>query len=186
MNTHANSRLWTGLLLTWLVVLAGTLAWGQGTTDMDIDYGAMLRALKPTMTFEVTEENINAYLQSRPAELQIPEGFEEPRVALTHGVFEISARKELVLFSTRVRVGLVPDVVRGRLRLKVSRISAGPIPLPSNFHLGIAQTIEDVVNRILERNEMQLVCAVVEDRLVRVSAKIMPPTPPPAELEAAP
>jgi len=164
----------------------GATAWGQGTTDMDIDYGAMLRALKPTMTFEVTEENINAYLATRPAELHIPEGFEDPRVALTEGVFEISARKELVLFSTRVRVGLVPEARRGRLHLRVARVSAGPIPLPASFHLGIAHTIEDVVNSILERNEMQLVAATVADKAVRVCAKPLLTSPPPAGLEAAP
>ena len=172
-----------GLLLCALA--AGTQTWGQDANEMAIDYSAMLRALKPTMTFEVTEENINAYLKTRPAELGIPEGFENPRVALTRGIFEISARKDLLFLSTRVRVGMTPAVVRGRLRLKVARVHAGPIPLPSSFHLGVAGTIEGIVNLILEHNEMQLESVVVERSVVRVTARTMPPTPPPG-LETAP
>ena len=129
---------------------------------MPIDYDALMRALRPTMTFEVSQENINAYLNTQPAELRIPEGFEDPRVALTDGIFEISARKDLFFVSTRVRVGLAPKVVRGRLHLKVARIHAGPIPLPPNFHLGIAQTIEGFVNELLGRNEMELVAVAVD------------------------
>ena len=106
-------------------------------------------------------------------------------MALTDGIFEISARKDLFFVSTRVRVGLAPKVVRGRLHLKVARIHAGPIPLPPNFHLGIAQTIEGFVNELLGRNEMELVAVAVERGVVRVTAKVMPQTPP-AGLEAAP
>jgi len=167
------------------VLAAGTLAWGQDANEMPIDYAAMLRALKPTMTFEVTEANMNAYLKTRPAELQIPEGFEEPRVALTNGIFEISARKDLLFISTRVRVGLAPQVVRGRLRLRVARIHAGPIPLPSGFHLGVAEAIEGFVNAILERNEMELECVTVARAVVRVTAKTVP-QPTPVGLETAP
>jgi len=168
-----------------VLLAAGTMTWGQEASAMPTDYSAMMRALQPTMTFEVTEENMNAYLKTRPAELNMPEGFEEPRVALAAGVFEVSARKDLVLLHTRVRVGLVPQVVRGRLRLKVGRIHAGPIPLPTSFHMGVADTIEGFINAILDRNEMQLVSVVVEKRIVRVTAKMTPPCPP-AGLETAP
>jgi uncharacterized protein YpmS len=175
-----------GLALLLCVLAAGRPTWGQGATEMPIDYAAMLRALQPTLTFEVTEANLNAYLQTRPAEVQIPEGFEEPRIALTDGVFEISARKDLLFMCTRVRVGLVPEVVRGRLHLKVGRIHAGPVPLPPSFHMGVADTIEGFINAILARNEMQLVAVTVQRDLVRVTAKVTPPAPPPAGLETAP
>ncbi len=171
------------VLLALLAV--ATMTWGKDADETELDYGAMLRALRPTMTFEVTEANMNAYLKTRPAGLSIPAGFEEPRVALTDGVFEVSARKSLLFIATRVRVGLAPEAVRGRLHLKVVRVSAGPIPLPSDFHMGVADAIEESVNAILERNEMQLIAVAVEGDALRVSAKAMPPAPPPAELEEA-
>ena len=142
---------------------------------MQAQYARMLRALKPTMIFEVAEPDINAYLATRPQELAIPEGFEDPKVTLRQGLLEVSARKELVFISTRVRVGLVPQVVRGRLRLKVRSIHAGPIPLPSNFHAGISETIEGIINQILDRNELDLLRVEIVPPMVRVTAKVMTP-----------
>lgn len=163
-------------LICFLIVLASAgVGQGQETDEMQAQYARMLRALKPTMIFEVAEQDINAYLATRPEELAIPEGFEDPKVTLRQGLLEISARKELVFISTRVRVGLSPQVVRGRLRLKVRSVHAGPIPLPSNFHAGISETIEGIINQILDRNELDLLRVEIVPPMVRVTAKVMTP-----------
>jgi hypothetical protein len=122
------------------------------------------------MTFEVTEDNLNAYLRAHPEDFAIPDGFDAPRVGFGNGCVEVSALTKLLWVTTRVRVTMAPEVVRGRLRLRVREIHAGPIPLPSSFHRGAADTIAGVVNGILDRNEMQLLSMQVERGLIRATA----------------
>lgn len=139
----------------------------------EIDYSQMLRELKPTLIIEISEHNLNSYLQRHAAELKIPEGFHEPRVTLRPGIIELSVRKRLLLFSARVYLELVPSVVMGRLCLKEGRIRAGAIPVPFGLHLGVAEKIEGFVNTILIHNETQLDDIDVERKLLRAKARVM-------------
>lgn len=171
------------LLPCLLIVSLGSLL----MTSVDADtpaapaYGDLLRELKPRMTFEVTEPNMNAYLAAHLAEFAIPEGFTSPYVAFGAGLVEVSALTRVIFVPTRVRVGMRPQVVRGRLRLRVERIHAGPLPLPSSFHRGTADTIARVVNEILDRNEVQLLAVEAVRGLIRVTAQAGPVPPCPQE-----
>lgn len=149
---------------------------------MQPDYQRLLRALKPTMTVEVAEQDVNDYLATRPPELKIPDGFKSPRVAMRPGRLELSALKDMLFMSTRVRVSLSPQVVEGRLRLKVQEIHAGAIPLPSNFHSGFGRDIEKAVNQFLEGNNLQLIAVDVAPKILRITAR--PAAEPAAPAEA--
>ncbi len=140
------------------------------------DYTAILRALKPKMIIEITEANLNEYLRTEPEELTMPEGFENPYVALSDGNVEVSAVTKMLLVPTRVRVSMVPEVVAGRLQMRVRRLHAGPIRLPSRFHRGVGDTIARMVNDILDHNELQLTRVEVRRGLIRVTAEVQKPT----------
>lgn len=138
------------------------------------DYGQLLNELKPRMMFEVTEQNLASYLGNHPELFALPEGFEAPRVAFLDGFIEVSALTKLLFVPTRVRVSMAPEVVRGRLHLKVHAIHAGAIPLPSSFHRGTADTIAGVINEILDRNQVQLISVCSVRGLIRIFAQAGP------------
>lgn len=158
------------------------------TADPPIDYSQLLQELKPRMMFEFTEANLTAYLTNHPDLYAMPDGFTAPHIAFGEGLVEVSALTKLLFVPTRVRVSMVPEVAHGRLRLKVARIHAGPIRLPSSFHRGAADTIAGVVNDFLDHNHVQLlgVCAAIG--LIRVTAQAGQPTrsEPPAVDAASP
>ncbi len=167
----------SGGLILFLAIAIGEIICCQAqskTPDypLEIDYSQMLRELKPTLIIEVSEKNLNSYLQHHTAELKIPEGFHEPRVTLRPGVIELSVRKRLLLFSARVYLELIPSVVQGRLCLKEGRIRAGAIPVPFGLHLSVAEKIEGFVNTILAHNETQLDHVEVERKLLRAKARV--------------
>ncbi|MEN6548715.1 MAG: hypothetical protein ABFE07_21920 [Armatimonadia bacterium] len=145
----------------------------QGQTEQGaagVDYARLLSELKPKMTFEFLQDNLNAYLRAHPDEFAIPEGFESPHIAFFTNVIEVSARTKILFVPARVRVGMTPEVHEGRLRLKVTSIKAGKIPVPPSFHHGTAETIARVVNEFLERNQVQLQCVAVRRGAIMVSA----------------
>jgi uncharacterized protein YpmS len=180
MNTLSPLRRCMRLGMTALALLVGPASLVGAQTPEPApqpDYARMLRELKPTMVFEVTEANLNTYLMTHPEDFAIPDGFDAPRVEFGANEVEVSALKRVLLVTVRVRVAMVPEIMRGRLRLKVSRVSAGPIPLPSNFHAGVADTIERIVNQILEHNNVQLTRVEIVRGLVRVTAQVRPSVP---------
>lgn len=138
------------------------------------DYSQLLSELRPRMMFEVTEQNLGSYLARHPELFALPEGFEAPHVAFLDGFIEVSALTRLLFLPTRVRVSMEPEVVRGRLHLKVHAIHAGPIPLPASFHRGTADAIAGVINEILDRNEVQLVSVCSVRGLIRIFAQAGP------------
>lgn len=172
------------LVLHLLIVLLGSTlmipAEGETPPPPAPSYGDLLRELKPRMVFEVTEPNMNAYLGAHVKDFAIPEGFTSPYVAFGSGLIEVSALTRVLFVPTRVRVSMRPQVVRGRLHLRVDRIHAGPLPLPSSFHHGTAETIAGVINEILDRNEVQLLAVEASRGLIRVTAQAgpVPPCPP--------
>lgn len=138
------------------------------------DYSQLLSELKPRMMFEVTEQNLASYLGNHPELFALPEGFEAPRVTFLDGFVEVGALTTLLFIPTRVRVTMEPEVVRGRLHLKVHAIHAGAIPLPASFHRGTADTIARVINEILDRNEVQLISVCSVRGLIRIFAQAGP------------
>lgn len=142
------------------------------------DYSQLLRELKPRMMFEVTEQNLGSYLANHPELFAMPEGFEAPQVVFLDGLIEVSALTRLLFVPARVRVSMQPEVVRGRLHLKVHAIHAGPIPIPASFHRGTSDTIARLINEILDRNEVQLVSVCSVRGLIRIFAQAGPAAAP--------
>jgi hypothetical protein len=142
-----------------------------------IDYAQLLRELQPRMMFEFSETNLNAYLTNHPDLYELPEGFTAGHIAFGEGLIEVSALTKLLFVPTRVRVSMEPEVMHGRLRLRVHTIHAGPLRLPSSFHHGAADTIAGVVNDFLDHNNVQLISVCAALGLIRISAQAAPTTP---------
>jgi hypothetical protein len=62
-------------------------------------------------------------------------------------------------------------VAHGRLHLEVQRVRAGPLPLPTSFLHGVADTISRAVNDIVKRNEVDLLCVTSVKSLIRITAQ---------------
>lgn len=154
------------------------LAWSAGSAGAEGDPNRLFRALRPKLIIEIGEPEINACLRDYPDDFAIPEGFTEPRIAFSEGLVEVSALTQLFFVTTRVRVGMQPEIVNGKLRLVVRKIKAGPVPLPSSFHRGVADSIAEVINRVLANNDVELRDVVAGEGVVRVSAWLNPPRPP--------
>ncbi|MGE5530802.1 MAG: hypothetical protein ACM3VW_01625 [Bacteroidota bacterium] len=146
-------------------------------------YTELLQELQPRMMIEVTEENLNNYLRNHPELYDMPEGFTAPYVSFADGAIEVSALAKVLFVSTRVRVSMIPEVSHGRLRLRVHRIHAGPIPLPASFHHGAADTIAGVVNEFLTQNHVQLVSVCAAPKVIRVTGQGAPTEEPAAEAQ---
>jgi len=182
MMTPVNKLLMLTLAATVLTgLVTGTTLAQTGQREEMVDYSRLLRELKPKMTFEFLQDNLNSYLRAHPEEFAIPEGFESPHIAFFPNVIEVSARTKILFVPARVRVGMTPEVRNGRLRLKVTSIKAGKVPVPPTFHRGTADTIARVVNDFLDRNQVQLQCVEVRRGVIVVSAaggeQVAPPQP---------
>lgn len=168
-------------MLFFLAGLTGATGEAQtAATGEEVDYGRLLRELKPRMVIEFQQDHLNAYLRAHPEEFAIPEGFESPYVGFYTNIIEVSARTKVLFIPTRVRVGMTPEVHQGRLRLKVANIKAGKIPLPASFHSGTADTIARIVNGVLERNEVELQAVAVRRGVIAITAAVGQTTCPPA------
>ena len=182
-----NAQKWTVAMMSVLVILsliAGSVLMTSCEAQTEASkpsYQQLLQELQPRMMIEVTEENLNKYLRNHPELFDMPEGFTAPYVSFGDGVIEVSALAKVLFVSTRVRVSMLPQVTRGRLRLKVHRIHAGPIPLPSSFHHGAADTIAGIVNEFLTQNDVQLISVCAAPKVIRVTGQGTPAEQPAEE-----
>ena len=134
----------------------------------------MFRALKPTLIIQLTEGNVNAYLLQHLDDFDIPEGFEDPKVAFGNGYVEVSARTKVLFVSTHVKVQMKPQITDGFLSLPATKVRAGVIPIPSAFFRNIAGTITTVINQALQQNSMQLTRVEIVPGRVRGTAIVRP------------
>jgi len=166
--------IFTLALLGTLLMTSADAQSAATTTEQPVDYAQLLQELQPRMMFEFTELNLNAYLLNHAELYAMPEGFVSPHISFGEGLIEVSALTRLLFVPTRVRVSMAPEVVHGRLHLKVERIHAGPIRLPSGFHRGAADTISGVVNDFLDHNRVQLLSVCAATGLIRITAQAGP------------
>jgi hypothetical protein len=134
----------------------------------------LFRQLQPTLTIEITEANINTFLRDHAGDIGLSGGYSNPRVAFEGGDIEVSAAKRLGFFSTRLKVGMEPDIENGRLVLRERKTGVGGISLPISFHTGVADTIMGTINGALERNDMILRRVEIVNGRVRAIADIRP------------
>lgn len=137
-------------------------------------YERLFRALDPTVIVEIRQAKLNETISAHPEDLDIPEGYEDPRVDFSPGSVEASARTKFLFIVSRVRVRMVPQIRDGRLRLVVSRVHAGRIRIPSAFHRGVAGMIETPINQWLEDNDVRLQKIEITNDIVRATARMVP------------
>ncbi|HCU36103.1 MAG TPA: hypothetical protein DGT21_11855 [Armatimonadetes bacterium] len=136
--------------------------------------------MRPNVTVEITQANVNEYVREHAEELSLPPDLSTPAVTFCRGHLEVSAHKQVLFASARVRAVLIPVVKNGRLTLEIQQMWAGPIPLPSYFHNGFADSLAAVVNHELDLAGARLVRIEVETGTARAVAALRPPdeTPP--------
>lgn len=133
------------------------------------------------MTVEFTQANVNEYVREHVEELNLPPDLSSPIVTFHRGHLEVSAHKQVLFAAARVRAVLIPVVKSGRLTLQIRRMWAGPLPLPSYFHNGFADSLAAVVNRELDLAGARLVRIEMETGTARAVAALRPPEEPPAQ-----
>lgn len=139
---------------------------------------SLLRQLRPNVTVEITQANVNEYVREHAEELSLPPDLSTPMVTFHRGHLEVSAHKQVLFAAARVRAVLIPVVKSGRLTLEIQRMWAGPIPLPSYFHNGFADSLAAAVNRELDLAGARLVRIEVDAGTARAVAALRPPDDP--------
>lgn len=135
---------------------------------------SLLRQLRPNVTVEITQANVNEYVREHAEELSLPPDLSTPTVTFCRGHLEVSAHKQVLFAVARVRAVLIPVVRNGRLNLDIQQMWAGPIPLPSYFHNGFADSLAAVVNRELDLAGARLVRIEMETGMARAVAALRP------------
>lgn len=143
----------------------------------------MLRGMKPTVSITLTDADLNAYIQERPEEIDIPSGLEDPKVAFGDGFVEVSVRTKILFIPTRVRAELVPEVTDGTLALKVEKVSAGDVSAPGVIRKSVARAATDAVNKALQANRMDIKSVKATEGLLTVEAVLKPKEQEPAGTE---
>jgi len=156
------------------VVVLGALAYGA-RADADLaEQWRLFRQMRPTLTIEITEANINTFLREHPEEVGVPPGYSNPRVAFNNGRVVVSAGRRVGFFATRLAVEMAPSIEDGRLVLRERKTGVGGISLPISFHTGVADTIMDTINGALERNDMILRRVEITRGRVKAVADVRP------------
>jgi hypothetical protein len=136
---------------------------------------SLLHRLKPSVTVELTQANVNEYVRSHADELKLPSGLADPRITFRRGHLEISARKQVLFANARLRAVLTPLVRHGRLKLEIQQMWAGPLPVPSAFHNGFADSLAALVNDELDATGARLMRIEIDSGTVRAIASLHPP-----------
>jgi len=156
------------------ILMLTTLVCAVRADDDLAEQWRMFRQMQPTLTIEITEANINAFLREHRDEIGVPPGYTNPRIGFDKGRVEVSAARRLGFFSTRVQVEMDPSIEEGRLVLRERKTGVGPISLPISFHTGVADTIMETINGALDRNDMILRRIEISRGRVRAVADVRP------------
>lgn len=156
------------------ILMLATLVCAVRADDDLAEQWRLFRQMQPTLTIEITEANINAFLREHRDEIGVPPGYSNPRIGFDKGRVEVSAARRLGFFSTRVQVEMDPSIEEGRLVLRERKTGVGPISLPISFHTGVADTIMETINGALDRNDMILRRIEIIRGRVRAVADVRP------------
>ena len=156
------------------ILILSVLVCAVHADDSLAEQWRLFRQMQPTLTIEITEANINAFLREHRDEIGVPPGYTNPRIAFDKGRVEVSAARRLGFFSTRLQVEMDPSIEDGRLVLRERKTGVGPISLPFSFHTGVADTIMETINGALDRNDMILRRVEISRGRVRAVADVRP------------
>jgi len=164
------------------VVTAG----GEGGSSLSLEQIRAIRGVQPTIQVTLTENDINAYVRENPDAIGLPKEFKNPRVRFADGRVRLLVSTKVLLFSTRISIGMEPAVEGGALRLAVKKIEAGGVDLPGELRQIAESKVADLLAGRLEEAGLRPESVEVADGKLVVAARLVPveaPLQPEPELE---
>ena len=158
---------------------AGTIE--KASTKLTEAQMRAVRGVKPTVQIQLSDADVNAYLEEHRDELDLPSGLEDPKVAFGDGYIEGSVRTKIAFIPVRMRVEIIPEVTDGKLVLHVEETKAGKIGLPGMFRKKLGRTIDAMIQRKLGESNLRLENVVVQPGLLTITV-----TPAPSQPSATP
>jgi len=149
--------------------LSGANTVQTATTQLTEAQMQAVRGVKPTVQIQLSDADINAYLQEHRDELDLPSGLQDPKVAFGDGYIEGSVRTKVAFVPVRMRVEVIPEVADGKLVLHVEETKAGKMGLPGMFRKKIGRTIDKVIQQKLGQSNLQLKEVTVQPGLLTIT-----------------
>ena len=144
------------------------------TTQLTEAQMRAVRGVKPTVQIQLSDADVNAYLEEHRDELDLPSGLEDPKIAFGDGYIEGSVRTKVAFVPVRVRVEIIPAVADGKLVLHVEETEAGKIGLPGMFRKKIGRTIDKLIQQKLGESDLRLEDVVVQPGLLTITVTLQP------------
>lgn len=145
-----------------------------GGSSLSLEQIRAIRGVQPTIQVTLTEDDINSYLRENPDSIGLPKEFKNPRVKFADGRVRLLISTKVLLFSTRIAIGMEPTVENGELRLAVKQIEAGGVDLPGEVRqIAEARVADLLADRLGEAGLRPESVEVADGRLV-VAARLVP------------
>jgi hypothetical protein len=164
----------------------GTVVAGGGGSSLTLEQIRAIRGVQPTVQVTLTEDDINSYVKENPDAVGLPEGFKNPRVKFANGRVRLLVSTEVLLFSTRIAIGMEPRIEAGELKLVVKQIEAGGVDLPGELRQVAERRVADLLAERLGEAGLRPESVEVEDGKLTVAARLVPVDEPLQESEPEP
>ncbi|MBD3292429.1 MAG: DUF2993 domain-containing protein, partial [Armatimonadia bacterium] len=151
------------------VVTAGD----EGGSSLSLEQIRAIRGVQPTIQVTLTEEDINAYVKANPDAIGLPKDFTDPRVKFRDGRVRLLVSTKVLLFSTRITIGMKPAVEHGRLLLEVKQIEAGGVDLPGELRQIAESRVADLLADRLDESGLVPASVEVTDGKLVVAARLV-------------
>ena len=152
--------------------LGGASTVETATTQLTEAQMRAVRGVKPTVQIQLSDADVNAYLEEHRDELDLPSGLEDPKVAFGDGYIEGSVRTKVAFIPVRMRVEIIPEVADGKLVLHIEETRAGKIDLPGMFRKKITRTIDKMIQQKLGESDLRLENVVVQPGLLTITVTL--------------
>ena len=157
--------------------LSGANTVETATTQLTEAQMRAVRGVKPTVQNQLSDADVNAYLEEHRDELELPSGIQDPKVAFGDGDIEGSVRTKVAFIPVRMRVKIIPEVRDGKLVLHIEETKAGKIGLPGMFRKKLGRTIDAMIQRKLGDSNLRLQSVVVQPGLLTITVTPAPSQP---------
>ncbi len=157
--------------------LSGASTVETATTQLTEAQMQAVRGVKPSVQIQLSDADVNAYLEEHRDELDLPSGLEDPKVAFGDGYIEGRVRSKIAFIPVRMRMEIIPEVTDGKLVLHVEETKAGKIGLPGMCRKKIGRTIDKLIQRKLGHSELRLKDITVQPGLLTITVTLGPSPP---------
>ena len=152
--------------------LGGASTVETATTQLTEAQMRAVRGVKPTVQIQLSDADVNAYLEEHRDELELPSGIEDPKIAFGDGYIEGSVRTKVAFVPVRMRAEIIPEVADGKLVLHVEETRAGTIDLPGMFRKKIGRTIDKLIQQKLGQSDLRVENVVVQPGLLTITVTL--------------